>query len=360
MMRLPGGHAVRALAICLMVASPMLGDTLRIATYDVDLSYSSPGMVLDQLTKGRGDGVKATVQVIAALDADILLLTGIDYDGANAAVTALAELLRQAGVDYPHVLALRPNAGVPSGLDLNEDGALNGPQDALAWGRFPGNGGMAVLSRHPIQAEGLRDLTGLAWADLPANLMPEFIRAIAPDLPLSSGGHWIVPIALPGDKLVQLLAFAATPPIFDDDRDLNGRRNHDEAAVWARLLDGALPGELAPVEPFVILGKSSLDPMDGDGRPDALRQLLAHPMLQDPGPNGPARHRDADHKGDPGRDTALYDRAGGLRVDLILPSRGLIVTGSGVMWRAADDPLEAALARASRHRPVWVDIEIAE
>jgi hypothetical protein len=110
----------------------------------------------------------------------------------------------------------------------------------------------------------------------------------------------------------------------------------------------------------VILGKSSLDPLDGDGRPAALRGLLAHPGLQDPGPKGPAQHRDAGHQGDAALDTAVYDRAGGLRVDLILPSRDLTVSGSGVMWRGASDPLAPVLAAASRHRPVWVDLEIGQ
>lgn len=360
MTRPPTGLGLWVLAACLCAATPLGAEALRIATYDVDLSYSSPGMVLDQLTKGRGDGVKATVAVIVALDADVLLLTGIDYDAADATVGALAALLRGKGLDYPHLLALRPNAGMPSGLDLNGDGAVNTPEDALAWGRFPGNGGMAVLSRHPIGRDGLRDLTGFAWADLPGSLMPEFIAKVAPDLPLSSGGHWIVPIALPSGNEIRLLAYAATAPIFDDGRDLNGRRNHDEAALWWHLLEGRLPGQAPPAAPFVILGKSSLDPLDGDGRPQALQGLMALSGVQDPGPKGPAQHEDTGHNGDPGMDTALYDRAGGLRVDLILPSRDLVVTGSGVMWRAAADPLEPALAEASRHRPVWVDVEIAE
>jgi hypothetical protein len=357
MRRPPTVHGLWVLALGLVAAMPLRAENLRIATYDVDLSYSAPGMVLDRLTHGRGDGIKATVQVIAALDADILLLTGIDYDAANATVDALAALVRAAGVDYPYRLALRPNSGVNSGLDLNGDGALNSPEDALAWGRFPGNGGMAILSRHPIDRDGLRDLTGFRWADLPGHLMPEFFAKIAPDLPLSTGGHWIVPIALPEGRQVQLLAYAATAPIFDDGRDLNGRRNHDEAALWRHLLDGTLPGQSPPTGSFVILGKSNLDPMDGDGRREALRGLLTHPKLQDPEPAGPARHRDQGHRGDAGIDTAFFDRAGGLRVDLILPSRDLTVTGAGAMWLPATDLLEAALAQASRHRPVWVDIE---
>jgi hypothetical protein len=34
------------------------------------------------------------------------------------------------------------------------------------------------------------------------------------------------------------------------------------------------------------------------------------------------------------------------------------VTGSGVIWPAPDDPLRAVAEAASRHRLVWVDVEV--
>ncbi|RME14969.1 MAG: endonuclease/exonuclease/phosphatase family protein, partial [Alphaproteobacteria bacterium] len=46
------------------------------------------------------------------------------------------------------------------------------------------------------------------------------------------------------------------------------------------------------------------------------------------------------------------------RVDYVLPDAGLVVTGSGVVWPAPDDPFAETVARASRHRLVWVDVEI--
>ena len=62
--------------------------------------------------------------------------------------------------------------------------------------------------------------------------------------------------------------------------------------------------------------------------------------------------------GDAALDTALYDGLGGLRVEVILPSAGLKVTGSGVLWPPEDDPLAGTLPLASRHRPLWVDIAL--
>jgi hypothetical protein len=97
----------------------------------------------------------------------------------------------------------------------------------------------------------------------------------------------------------------------------------------------------------VLLGEPKLDPADGDGRPDAIRALLAHPALRDPAPRGPALADDATHRGDPALDTALYaPPLGALRMDVVLPSADLAVTAAGL----------GALTPAGRHRPVWIDI----
>jgi hypothetical protein len=89
-----------------------------------------------------------------------------------------------------------------------------------------------------------------------------------------------------------------------------------------------------------------------------VQRLLAHPALQDPGPRGAHGREEPAHRGDPALDTALYDRIGGLRVDLLLPSADLRVTAAGVLWPPPDDPLLPDLAAASRHFPVWVDLAL--
>ena len=166
-----------------------------------------------------------------------------------------------------------------------------------------------------------------------------------------------VPIELPGGKSLRLLVFYASPPVFDGPEDRNGRRNHDEAAFWLRLLEGGLPMP-RPAGPFVILGQTSLDPMDGDGRPEALRALLAHPALQDPQPRGDHGRLEPGQAGDAALDTALYDGLGGLRVSVILPSADLTVEGAGVLWPPDSDPMAATRAAASRHSPIWVDLAL--
>lgn len=310
------------------------------------------------------------VSVIAGTSPDILLLTGFDYDEGLHALDALAERLAAKGAVYPSRFAFPPNSGVQTGLDMDGDGRAATPRDAQGYGEFAGHGGMAILSRVPVDPSASRDFSGFAWADLPGALLtgdmpPEGARS---DQRLSSVGHWDVALTLPEGRAIRLWAWHATPPVFDGPDDRNGRRNHDEAAFWLAYLDGRLPEK--PVDaPFVLLGDANLDPLDGDGRPDALLGLLAHPRVVDPMPRsrgGPhAARRDGganqSHAGDPTLDTADWRDGpgdpGNLRVDYILPSTDWRVLASGVWW-PEDGEAAATAATASRHRLVWVDVEL--
>ena len=322
-------------------------EPLRIATYHAELSRDGPGLLLRDI--GRDDRqVAAFAQVVAQADADVLVLQGVDYDFGLLTLAALADRLALAGVSYPHRFALRPNSGLATGLDLDGDGRRGGPRDAQGYGRFAGQGGMAVLSRLPIRAAEVRDFSALLWRDLPGAILPE---GMAPDVlaaqRLSTTGHWEVPVDLPGGGTLRLLVWHASPPVFDGPEDRNGRRNHDEAAFWLRLIEGELPFA-PPAPPFVVLGTANLDTARAEGRPEALRTLLAHPGLQDPAPSGAAGLATADF--------GAADGPGRMRSDYILPSAGLMVGASGVIWPGADDPLLLVVEAASRHRLVWVDI----
>lgn len=337
-----------------------MAETIRLAVWNAGLTRRGPGLLLRDIEGGTDPQVGAVVRVLAALDADVLLLTGIDWDYEGAALAALADRLARAGAPYPHRFAPRPNTGMATGLDLDGNGRRGEPRDAQGYGRFAGAGGMALLSRLPL-GEGARDFTAMPWRDLPGQLMPEGTDpAVAEAQRLSTTAHWDVPLALPGGGALRVLAWAATPPVFDGPEDRNGRRNHDEAAFWLRLLDGDLPGQAPPPAPYVLMGQAGLDPVDGDGRAQAIRALLADPRLQDPAPRAawdvPA---DPGQRGDPALDTAVYPKGvGGLRVDYVLPSAGLAVTGAGVLRPAPGDALAADAAAASRHFPVWVDLAL--
>lgn len=297
--------------------------------------------------------IDAVVEVIAAARPDILLLTDFDWDQEGLALAAFAARLAARGLDYPHRLAPRPNNGMATGLDLDGDGRTGTPDDAQGFGFFTGQGGMALLSNRPLGP--VIDHSAALWRDQPGNLMPEGTpEAVAAVQRLSSSGHWDVTVEI-GGKPLHLLAFSATTPVFDGPGDRNGRRNHDEIAFWTRYDPGG---------PFVVMGNANLDPMDGEGRREAIAALLAR--VQDPGPRSEGAAAAAQdganavQRGDPGLDTGDWPEAdgpGNLRVDYVLPSKALRVGEAGVVWPAEGALAEAALV-ASRHRLVWVEVSL--
>ncbi len=308
--------------------------------------------------------MEAAARVIAGRSPDVVLLTGFDWDLDLLALRAFAARVSAAGAVYPHLYSARPNTGMPTGLDLDGDGRLGEADDAQGWGRFTGEGGMAVLSRLPLDEAAARDFSGMLWRDLPGNLIAEetLAEGAGEVQRLSSTGHWDLPVILPDGGRLHLLAFAAGPPVFDGPEDRNGRRNHDETAFWLRYLDRALP-EASPDGPFVILGTVNLDPADGDGRTEAIRALLSDRRVTDtlPASRGGAVGADGGHRGDPALDTAVFappKGPGNLRVDYVLPSADLRVTDSGVWWPEPGDKGAEDSVVASRHRMVWVTVEI--
>ena len=336
---------LRLAAILLALALPASAKELRLATWNPGLSRDGPGLLLRDIL-ARDPQVLAAAQVIAATAPDAILLTGFDWDLDGRALAAFVELLADKGHPMPYSHASQPNSGMDSGVDLDGDGRLGGPRDAQGYGSFTGQSGMAILSRLPIAS--VTDHSATLWRDLPGHRMPD--SAHADHQRLSSTAHWDVALATPQGPL-HLLAFAATPPAFEP---RNAARNHDEAAFWLHHLPNA---------PFVIMGNLNLDPLDGDGDAAALNALLT--VVQDPQPRGawqpPQTGPNKDHRGDPALDTAEYARApGNLRLDYILPSRSLTVTGAAVLWPSPDDPLAEAVALSSHRKLVRADLRLPE
>lgn len=355
-----------ALCLCalLCLAPGARGDTLRVASYNTELLRDGPGLLLRDLSRGTDPQIAAVVQVIARVSPDILALQGIDWDHDGAALAALVARLAQAGADYPYRFARRPNSGLATDLDLDGDGRRGGPGDAQGFGSFSGQGGLAVLSRHPILTDQADDFSDLLWRDLPGAQLPEHTdgRPFPTDQAqavqrLSSTGHWVVPIRLPDGTVMHLLTFHAGPPVFDGPEDRNGRRNNDEILFWRALLDGRFG---VPPQRFVLAGQANLDPQDSDGRLQAIRTLLADPRLQDPAPTSPgaAAAPDQGHRGANAQDTVDWQNVGRLRVDYVLPSAGWRVIDSGVFWPPPGGDGEADAIAASRHRLVWVDLAL--
>lgn len=329
-----------------MLAASVAGaETYRIATWNVELWRKGPGLLLRDLMRGEDPQIAAILEVLAEIQPDILALQGFDYDLEGHALNRFA---KAAG--YAHTFALRPNAGRQTGLDIDGDGFTGDAVDALGFGDFSGQGGMALLSRFPIDAARAVDHSQRLWRDMPDHLLPPPGDAPWPseqvhaNLPLSSMGHWVVPVVLPKGTLT-LMTFHAAPPVFDGPEDRNGRRNHDEIRFWQHLLDGAFGPP--PDPPFVLLGQTNQDPLLGEGRKAAINALLADPRLQDPQP-----------KDRPTVDWPQVDPPQ-MRVSYVLPSTEVIPLAAGIVWPADHPAIAQAIQAASRHRLVWVDIALS-
>lgn len=340
-------------------------DTLRIATFNTELQRKGPGLLLRDIQRARDPQINAVIAVIVHVAPDILALQGIDWDYDGVALAAFADRLEEAGQAYPYRFALRPNSGMATGLDMDGDGRRGRPRDAQGYGLFTGQGGMAILSRYPILHGEVQDFTPMLWRDLPGAILPTY-----PDgqpFPsdeaqtaqrLSSTGHWVVPIILPNGQQMSLLTFQATPPVFDGPEDLNGRRNHDEIRFWRLFLNGEIG--TPPTGRFVLAGGANLDPFDSDGRNAAIATLLDDPRLQTISPPSPgaAIARDQGHAGPNQLDTVDWEKPGRLRVDYLLPSQGWQVVDTGVYWPEPDAAGYNDVITASRHRLVWVDLNL--
>ncbi len=410
-----GGALLVGLALALGVFGgagaqipPKSEGALRVAIFNLHLARGEPGALIAELRAGESAEVAALAEIVQRVDPDVLVLLELDWDRAGEALALFEAALAEGrsglpGVVFDHRLQVPVNTGDPSGFDLDNDGKDYGPEDAFGWGVFPGQFGLAILSRHPIDREGVRTFRLLRWAETP---MAE-LRPRAPDggwfhsdeawaaMRLSSKTHLDAPIVLPSGARLHVLVSHPTPPVFDGPEDANGARNAAEILFWRAYIAGpggeddwirddqgrtggivqdAYPGTGAGAF-FVIAGDLNADPSDGDGRHEAIRALLTDPRLRDPEPaseGGAAaaaaqRGVNAAHRGDPRLDTADWrddkDRSpGNLRVDYLLPSAQLAIFDAGVFWPAPDDPSHRLVGGghpivSSDHRLVWIDIE---
>lgn len=401
----PRANPLAALPIVVALATscatrerPQAADTdapLRVATYNVSLYDDTAGGVIRRLDAGDAAARKVAA-VLQRLRPDLVLLNEFDYDSEGRAADLFQqrylEVPQPGGGDalqYPHRYFAPVNTGEPSGLDLDNSGTVGGAgrdrgNDAWGYGLHPGQYGMLVLSRYPIERDAVRSFRLLRWSTMPGALRPfdparlvHYHRdEVWSQLRLSSKSHWDVPVRTPQGR-VHFLVSHPTPPVFDGPEDRNGARNADELRLWREYLDNdpadrewlcdddGRCGGLAHGERFVIAGDLNNDPNDGDGHHEAVRALIEHPrMLRHAAPRSEgaaisARHvggANAAHVGDPAEDTGDFgQKVGNLRLDYVLPSVGLRWRGGGVFWPAPGSP-DAAIAHASDHHAVWVDL----
>ena len=370
-----------------MVAPAAQADAgpVRFATFNASMSRSGTGELAEALRKGNDPQIAKVAGIVRAVNPDVILINEFDY-GAGQDRAFVRNYLDDT---YPFSFIAPPNTGLATGLDLDGDGVagseagtLDLARDSHGFGTFEGQFGMVVLSRHEIVLEEVRTFQTFLWRDMPDARLP-----VNPDgapyysddaldiLRLSSKSHWDVPVRIDGE-VVHLLVCHPTPPVFDGPEDRNGTRNADEIRFWSDYIAGAeyieddfggkggLPGGAW----FVIAGDMNADPVDGQSVPGAIRQLLEHPLVDAslaPSAEGGAAAAAAQggsnttHRGDPRFDTADFDdeTPGNLRVDYVLPSRGMEVVAAGVFWPADGEP-GAELLDASDHRLVWIDVTL--
>jgi Endonuclease/Exonuclease/phosphatase family/Bacterial Ig domain len=367
----------------------------RVATFNASLNRAAEGELVDDLTTPDDQQAANVAAILQHTRPDVVLLNEFDYVEGGAAVDLFRTnylLLSQNGaqpIDYPYLFIAPSNTGIPSGLDLDNDGTVGGANDAFGFGDFPGQYGMVVLSRFPIVEDQVRTFQNLLWSSMPGARLPDDPATpepadwYSPDelavLRLSSKSHWDVPIDVAG-QIVHILASHPTPPVFDGPEDRNGMRNADEIGFWADYVagsdtgwiidDAGVSGGLPVDAEFVIVGDLNSDPLDGDSLAGATDQVLALDRVQDPAPTSEGAVEAAVAQGlqngiqagDPALDTADFpdDTPGNLRVDYVLPSDGFTLVDAGVFWPATDDELSRLVTieplASSDHRLVWVDL----
>jgi hypothetical protein len=367
---------------------------VRIATFNIQELTAKKLADVDAHQHGTHPQLLKAAEILQRVRPDIVLINEIDYDGPseltqvarqpNSAMLFLKRYLEVARpgltpLDYPHVFYQPVNTGVPTKMDLDNDGRSDGPADAYGFGRYPGQYGMVLFSRFPLNSEQARTFRMFRWIDMPDSLIPDgksgkpaFLSPRETELfRLSSKSHWDIPVRI-GQRDVHLLCSHPTPPVFDGDEDINGRRNFDEIRLWADYIAGGeratylrddqgRRGGLKPDVDVIVLGDLNSDPIRSDltYKKVPIQQLFDLPRLVDPRPSvlGSEKSQTAPLA----TDSDQYKTSHFGRLDYILPSRSLKVVSSGIFAPAKDEPLYRLIDRpepASDHNLVWVDLDL--
>jgi 3-phytase/alkaline phosphatase D len=386
-------------------------DSIRFATFNASLNRNSKGQLITDLSTPNNTQARTVAEIIQRNNPDVLLVNEFDFDAGGEAAQLFQDnylSVSQNGanpIEYPYFYVAPSNTGIASGLDLNNNGTVvttpGAPgygDDALGFGSFPGQYGMVIYSKYPIDTENIRTFQNFLWQDMPGALLPD-----NPNTPeandwyspeelevfrLSSKSHWDIPIEVNGET-IHVLASHPTPPTFDGPEDRNGTRNHDEIRFWSDYItpgegsyiydDAGDYGGLAPGSSFVIMGDQNADPNDGDSVNNAILQLLDNPLINTsitPSSEGGSEQAalqggaNTTHITDPAFDTADFadGTPGNLRVDYVLPSQNLEITDAAVFWPESTEPQFPLVGTfnpnipggfpSSDHRLVRVDVTL--
>jgi hypothetical protein len=394
--------------------------TIRFSQFNASLNRNTDGQLTSDLSNPNNAQAQAVAETIQRVNPDVLLINEFDYE-ASAPLMPVQLLqknylgISQNGADpveYPYVYLAPSNTGIASGLDLDNNGevvttvgAAGYGNDAFGFGNFPGQFGMLLLSKYPIDVANVRTFQNFLWKDMPGNLLTNDPTIDNPNTPvnenlngyyapeeiaqlrLSSKSHWDVPILVNG-SVIHVLVSHPTPPVFDGTEDRNGKRNSDEIRFWSDYItpdrggyiydDKGGKGGLKANVSFVIMGDQNADPVDGDSYNNAILQLLNNSKINPdftPSSPGGVEQSSLDggvnltQRGNPAFDTADFGdtSSGNLRADYILPSNNLDITDGAVFWPLTTDPLyrlvgdrqTPATTPASDHSLIWADIPVS-
>jgi hypothetical protein len=381
---------------------------IRFATFNASLNRSAAGLLVTHLSNPDIDDVfrrqiRNIAEVIQRERPDVLLINEFDFHPAAADLfrTNFLEVSQNGAepIHFPYAFIAPSNTGIPSGKDLDNNGVVdttpgdaNYANDSFGFGFFPGQFGMVVYSRYPLETSAVRTFQLFKWRDMPGNLIPT--PFYSPDevdiLRLSSKSHWDVPIQI-DRKTVHFLVSHSTPPVFDGPEDRNGRRNFDEIRFWADYIspgqsgyiyhDGGVYCGLKPGELFVISGDQTSDPLDGDSipgdpttaRPPARQHEVHAGERRRRRGERPPRRRESHAPQRPALDTADFadTSPGNLHADYVLPRKTIRFVGGGVFWPVQADPLFRLTGvfdfaqwgpvggfPTSDHRSVFIDVNL--
>lgn len=364
--------------------------TIRFATFNVSMFRESGGELIKDLSTTDNNQISSIAEIIQIVRPEVLALMEFDYDKKGKALDLFQAnylSISQNGEDpiyYRYKKPFSSNTGIPTGFDLDNDGKVEGANDAFGYGKYEGQYAFALLSMYPISEKNVRTFQRFLWKDMPNANWPVnedgsmFYSKDERDVfRLSSKNHVIAPVEVPGGIIHVILAHP-TPPVFDGVEDKNGKRNYDEIRLLADIIgdstqsdylydDEGIKGGITS-DYFVIMGDLNADPADGDSYDRAIFQLLQNQRIHREArfgvhvPSSKGSHENSlanpgkNSKGNPWYDTSVW----GLRIDYILPSTSLEIEKSGMFWPPKDHTKYYLIENnaSSDHRLIWMDIHI--
>ena len=287
-------------------ASPP-GNTVRFATYNASLNRNVAGQLIQDLATPNNTQAANVAEVIQRERPDVLLINEFDFDAGGVALARFQDNYLSvphngaAAIDYPYAFTAPSNTGIASGFDLNNfggvvttPGAPGYGDDALGFGAFPGQFGMAVYSKYPIDEAAVRTFQNFLWKDMPGNsrCRPEglvhhrgaghaarVVQVALGPADLDRQAHRALPGRATRPRRCSTAPRTATAGATSTRSGCGPTTSRRARAATSTTTQG-VRGGLAPGESFVIAGDQNSDPLDGDSIPGSIQQLIDSPLRQ--------------------------------------------------------------------------------